>query len=63
MQNTILPMVSHYSTDPQVAVMNQEMQQCSNKDIDEEHCQLVNMEVKHVGKNLTNRLCKSFMRK
>lgn len=42
---TFLPVVSHYSTDPQVAVMPKETQQCVNKGREEEDCQLVNVDV------------------
>ncbi len=48
-QYTVLPMVSHYSSDQQVAVTRQVMQQCGNKDSKEEDCRLVNMDVNSAG--------------
>ena len=42
---TVLSIVSQYSTDLQVAVMCQDMQQCTKKNGGEEDCKLVNMDV------------------
>ncbi len=46
MQYTVLPVVSHYSTDQHVAVTCQSMQQCARKDSEEEDCEPVNMNVR-----------------
>ncbi len=46
---TFLPVVSHYSTDLQVEVTGQDMQQCTNKDKEEEDCKLVNVHVNNTG--------------
>ena len=45
---TVLPIVSHYSTDLQVAVMHHGTQQCTNKGRKEEG-KPVNMDVKNAG--------------
>ncbi len=46
---TVLPTVSHYSSDLQVAIMWQEKQQCANKGREEEDRSLVNMNVNNAG--------------
>ncbi len=49
MQYTVLPMVSLYSTDLQVPVTRQDMQQYASKDREEEECLLVNTDVNNAG--------------
>ncbi len=45
----VQPMVSHYSTDLQVAITHRDMLPCTNKDRKEEYCKIVNMEVNNAG--------------
>ncbi len=49
MQYTVLPMVSHFSTDPQMAVINQ-------RKAAEEDCKLVNKNVNNAGFNIVQKL-------
>lgn len=49
MRYTVLTMVSYYSDDPQVAVMHQEIQQCASKGMEQEDCEIVNIDVDNAG--------------
>ncbi len=63
MQYKVLPMVSQYCTDLQVAVTHPDMLQCTSKGR-ETDCKLVNRDVNDAGfKILWNVLCKCFMGK
>lgn len=57
-------MESHYATDLQVAVMQQDVQQCGSKGREEGDCLLMNMIINMLNlKYFTNQLCKCFLRK
>lgn len=45
----VLPMLSHYSTHPLVAVTHQDMQRCACKGREEEDCTLLNMDINNAG--------------
>ncbi len=53
---TFLSMVPHYSTDLQVFKMGQEIQQCANKNGEEEDCKLINMDVNNIGLKMFKKL-------
>ncbi len=48
-RHTLLLMVSHYSTDQQVAVIHQDIRQCISKGREQEDCKLVHMDVSYAG--------------
>lgn len=61
----VLPIILQNSTDPQVAMMHQNTQQCANKVREEGDCKLVDMDVNDAGFKVLYSLqfCKCFMRK